>query len=155
MRLTTMSRYGTRAIFDIAYHSNGLSTRLKDISKRQEITVNYLEQIFHKLKKAKIVESVRGPNGGYTLTKDPGKITVGAILRAVNEHTNLVFCVDPATEDCEPCHRAKECVTRPVWKEAGRIIVEYFESVTIADLCKKAKEIGVKRTIEHTFEYVI
>jgi len=65
VRLTTKSRYGARAIFDIAYHSSGLPVQIKDISQRQQIPQRYLEQIFHKLKKAKIVKSVRGPGGGY------------------------------------------------------------------------------------------
>ena len=69
MRLSTQSRYGVRAIFDIAYHSEGLETQVKDISRRQEISARYLEQIFQKLKKAGIVSGKRGPSGGYFLIK--------------------------------------------------------------------------------------
>ena len=144
MRLTTMSRYGTRAIFDIAYHSTGLPVQVKDIAERQQIPMKYLEQIFHKLKKADFIESGRGPGGGYVLTKDPGKIMVGDIIKAVKEHTDLVACVCDSAEDGQPCARADQCVTRSVWKEAARQITEYFNSVTIADLCEDARRKNVK-----------
>ncbi len=155
MRLTTMSRYGTRAIFDIGYHSVGLPIQIKDISKRQEIPTIYLQQIFNKLKRAIIIKSVRGPGGGYILAKDPDKITVGDIARAVKEHTNLVFCVNPEAEDCKPCHRAEQCVTRLVWKEVGEKVIKSLDSVTIADLCEKAKDLGVKKDMKHPFDYSI
>ena len=80
MRLSTQSRYGVRAIFDIAYHSEGLETQVKDISRRQEISPRYLEQIFQKLKKGGIVGSKRGPSGGYFLNKKPEEITIGQIV---------------------------------------------------------------------------
>ena len=77
MRLSTQSRYGVRAIFDIAYHSEGLETQVKDISRRQGISQRYLEQIFQKLKRAGIVGSKRGPSGGYFLGKKPEDISCG------------------------------------------------------------------------------
>ena len=85
MKLTTMSRYGTRAVFDIAYHSKGLPVQVKDIAERQQIPLKYLEQIFHKLKNTDFIKSERGPGGGYVLTKDPNEITVGDIIKAVKE----------------------------------------------------------------------
>ena len=91
-----MSRYGTRAIFDIAYHSTGLPVQVKDIAERQQIPIKYLEQIFHKLKKADFIKSERGPGGGYVLTKDPGEIKVGDIIKAVKEHTDpSLVCAIP------------------------------------------------------------
>ncbi|HSH70526.1 MAG TPA: Rrf2 family transcriptional regulator, partial [Deferrisomatales bacterium] len=75
MKLTTKSRYGVRAIFDIAYHAGGLPAQIKDISDRQRISPRYLEQIFQKLKKAGILGSKRGPKGGYFLLKEPKEIT--------------------------------------------------------------------------------
>ena len=83
MKLTTMSRYGTRAVFDIAYNSMGLPVQVKDIAERQQVPIKYLEQIFHKLKKTDFLKSERGPEGGYVLTKDPDDITVGDIIRGV------------------------------------------------------------------------
>lgn len=118
MRLTTKSRYGTRAIFDLSYNYAGKPVHVKDISKRQEIPLKYLEQIFWQLKEAKIVRSVRGPTGGYMLAKDSSKITVWDIIKAVREPIDVVYCVD----DVKKCNRAKQCVTRSVWKEAAGII---------------------------------
>lgn len=139
MKLTTMSRYGTRAIFDIAYHSTGLPVQVKDIAERQQIPIKYLEQIFHKLKQADFIKSERGPGGGYVLTKDPSKIVVGDIIKAVKEHTDLVACVCNSADKGKPCVREDQCVTRSVWKEAARKITEHFNSVTIADLCEDAR----------------
>lgn len=155
MRLTTMSRYGTRAIFDIAYHSTGLPVQVKDIAERQQIPIKYLEQIFHKLKKADFIKSERGPGGGYVLTKDPRHIKVGDIINAVQEHTDLVACVCDSAEKGNPCVREEQCVTRSVWQEAARLIRDYFDSVTIADLCEDAGRKHIKKEIHHPFEYSI
>lgn len=95
MKLSTQSRYGVRAIFDIAFHSEGLGTQVKDISRRQEISPRYLEQIFQKLKKAGILGSKTGPQGGYFLSKKPEKITVGDIIRVTEGGLEPVFCVNP------------------------------------------------------------
>ena len=99
MKLTTMSRYGTRAIFDIAYNSTGFPVQVKDIAERQQIPIKYLEQIFHKLKKTDFIKSERGPGGGYVLTKDPGEISVGDIVKAVKEDTDLVSCVCDSSDE--------------------------------------------------------
>jgi len=155
MRLTKMSRYGTRAIFDIAYHSLGLPVHAKDVSERQKVPSKYLEQIFHKLKKAGIIKGTRGPRGGYVLAKDPGKITVGDILRAVQEKTSLVRCIDSEAESFESCTMEGQCVTRPLWEEAGRKIMDLFDSVTISDLCEKAGKMNVKRDVRHSYDYSI
>lgn len=155
MRLTTKSRYGARAIFDIAYHSTGVPIQIKDISERQEIPPRYLEQIFHKLKKANIVKSVRGPGGGYVLAKDPQRITIGDVIQAVREPIDPVYCVDDGTERNEKCSRAEKCVTRLVWKEAGEKITKFFDSITISDLCEKARDMGVKKDMRHPFDYSI
>ena len=155
MRLTTMSRYGTRAIFDIAYNATGSPVQVKDVAERQQIPIKYLEQIFHKLKKADFIKSERGPGGGYLLTKDPSEISIGDIIKGVQEDTELVACVCDSSENGSPCEREGECVTRSVWKEAARRISEYFKSITIADLCENAKKKNHKPESDHTFEYNI
>jgi len=155
MRLTTKSRYGARAIFDIAYNSAGMPVQIKDISKRQEIPPRYLEQIFHKLKGANIINSVRGPGGGYVLARDPSKITVGDIVKAMKEPIDPVFCVDDGSENNKECNRSEQCVTKQIWKEAGEKITKYFDSVTISDLCERAKNMGVKKDMKHPFDYSI
>ena len=155
MRLTTKSRYGARAIFDLAYHSSGMPVQIKDISKRQQIPQRYLEQIFHKLKGAKIVKSVRGPGGGYLLARPPEKITVGDIIQAMREPIDPVFCVDNEKDTTKKCSRSEECVTRQVWKEAGEKITEYFDSITVDDLCERAKNMGLKKDMKHPYDYSI
>jgi Rrf2 family iron-sulfur cluster assembly transcriptional regulator len=154
MRLSTQSRYGVRAIFDIAYHSEGLETQVKDISRRQGISARYLEQIFQKLKKAGIVGSKRGPSGGYSLTKKPDEITIGEIVRITEGNINPVLCLNPE-DSSQPCDRLGECVTRIIWNEAGKRLKEYFDSVTIKDLCRTAQEMGLKKELDRRFMYYI
>jgi Rrf2 family protein len=151
MKLTKMTRYGTRVVFDIAYHSSSLPVQVKDIAKRQEMPVRFLEQIFHKLIKADFIQSKKGRGGGYILTKDPSEITVGDIVRAVDEPLDLVCCVS----DTKACDRAEQCITRPIWKEASKKIEDYFNTVTIADLCEDAEKKGVKKDLSHLFDYNI
>ena len=154
MRLSTQSRYGVRAIFDIAYHSEGLETQVKDISRRQGISSRYLEQIFQKLKRAGIIGSKRGPTGGYYLNKKAEEITVGEIVRITEGCIDPVLCMD--TEDSsQPCDRIGECVTRLIWNEAGNRLKEYFDSVTINDLCQMAQGMGLKKELDRRFMYYI
>jgi Rrf2 family protein len=154
MRLSTQSRYGVRAIFDIAYHSEGLETQVKDISRRQGISQRYLEQIFQKLKKAGIVGSKRGPSGGYFLNKTPGSITIGEVIRITEGDITPVLCVNPE-DSSQPCKRSGECVTQVIWDEAGKRLKEYFDSVTIKDLCKLAREMGINKDLDKRFMYFI
>ena len=154
MRLSTQSRYGVRAIFDIAYHSEGLGTQVKDISRRQRISQRYLEQIFQKLKKAGIVGSKRGPTGGYFLGKKPGDITLGEVIRITEGGINPVRCVR-AEDSRQPCERSGECVTQIVWNEAGKRLGDYLDSVTVKDLCNLANEMGIKRDLDKRFVYHI
>jgi Rrf2 family protein len=154
MRLSTKSRYGVRAIFDIAYHSEGLETQVKDISRRQEISPRYIEQIFQKLKRAGIIDSKRGPKGGYFLIRKPDEITVGEIIRVTEGDIDPVLCLDPNDRD-RPCGRSKECVTRVIWNEAGNRLKEYFDSVTLKDLCEKAQKMGIKRESDQRYIYYI
>jgi Rrf2 family protein len=146
-----MSRCGTRAVFDIAYHSVGLPVPAKDVSNRQEIPLRFLEQILNKLRQANILKGMRGSRGGYMLAKDSNKITVWDIIKAVREPIDVVYCVD----DVKKCNRAKQCVTRSVWKEAAGIIKKTFNSITVDDLCKKGKDIGIKRDLKHPFDYSV
>jgi len=154
MRLSTQSRYGVRAIFDIAYHSEGLETQVKDISRRQGISPRYIEQIFQKLKKAGIIGSKRGPSGGYFLNKKPEEISIGEIVRVTEGSLNPVICLDPKSS--KPlCDKLEECVTRIIWNEAANRLKGYFDSITIKDLCQMAKEMGIKRELDRRFMYYI
>jgi Rrf2 family protein len=154
MRLSTQSRYGVRAIFDIAYNSEGLETQVKDISRRQGISPRYLEQIFQKLKKAGIVGSKRGPSGGYFLNKKAEEITVGDVIRTTEGGIDPVLCINPE-DSSQPCDRLGECVTRLIWDEAGNRLKEYFDSVTVKDLCRMAQKMGLRKELDRRFMYYI
>ena len=155
MRLTTKSRYGARAVFDLSYNYVGMPVQVKDISKRQEIPLRYLEQIFRQLKAAHLVKSVRGPTGGYVLAKDAKEVSLADIIHAMKEAINPVYCADNGTGSGKKCARADQCVTKTIWQEVGEKIEHFFNSVTIADLCEKAKNMGIKKNVKHPFDYII
>ena len=154
MRLSTQSRYGVRAIFDIAYHSAGLETQVRDISRRQGISQRYLEQIIQKLRRAGIVGSKRGPSGGYFLGKKADDITLAEVIRVTEGNITPVLCVNPE-DSTQPCERSGECVTQIVWNEAGKRLKDYFDSVTVRDLCELAKQMGIKKDLDKRFMYYI
>jgi Rrf2 family transcriptional regulator, iron-sulfur cluster assembly transcription factor len=155
MKISTQSRYGLRALFDIAYHSAGLSTQVKDISARQGISPRYIEQIFQKLKRAGIVKSIRGPSGGYYLARNPEDIKVGDVIRATEGNIDLVFCLNHTRSAAKVCERAVHCVARDVWLEASTRLMAYLDSVTLQDLCKQAQQKGVERVIDKHLMYYI
>ena len=155
MKISTQTRYGLRALFDIAYHSAGLSTQVKDISARQGISPRYIEQIFQKLKRAGIIKSIRGPSGGYYLARSPEEIRVGDIMRATEGNLDLVFCLGHNKKATRNCERSVQCVARDVWLEASKRLMDYLDSVTLQDLCKEAQEKGVERVIDKHLMYYI
>ena len=153
MRLSTKSRYGVRALFDIAYHSVGLPTQIKDISRRQQISPRYLEQIFQRLKKADILGSKRGPNGGYFLLKDPADISLGDIVRATEGPFELVFCASKSPR--KQCPRSEDCVAQEMWLDISIQIGSFFDSISINDLCDRARSVGLDREYDHPYTYNI
>ena len=130
MKLSTRSRYGTRILVDLARHNNQGPVQIGEISKRQDISVKYLEQLIRPLKQAKLVESVRGPKGGHMLAKKPEDITLGQIVRLFEGQSDLVECVS----NPEKCNMADDCQVRLAWKDATRVLYEKLDSTTIADL---------------------
>ena len=155
MRITTTSRYGVRALFDVAYHGGGQPTQIKDISRRQKISQRYLEQIFNKLLKAGLLKSRRGPRGGYMLARDPGEISVGDIITAAQGPIVPVRCLEEGAAEKKECDILPGCITRHVWKETQRLLTDYYGSVTIADLCALARKQGVSRDLDHKYMYFI
>ena len=155
MKLSTKSRYGLRALFDMAYHAGSLPAQIKDISRRQAISPRYLEQIFQDLKKAGLLTSRRGPQGGYTLARKPGEITVKEIVLAAEDKVVLVDCTE-TSDDCQPrCEFDNHCVTQKIWQEATHRLLDYFASVTLEDLCRDAREMGIEKEVDHRFMYYI
>jgi Rrf2 family transcriptional regulator, iron-sulfur cluster assembly transcription factor len=155
MRITTTSRYGVRALFDVAYHGGGQPTQIKDISRRQKISQRYLEQIFNKLLKAGLLKSRRGPRGGYMLARDPTNISVGDIINAAQGPIVPVKCLAPPESKKKDCEILNGCITRHVWQETQRLLVTYYNSVSVADLCALARKQGVSRELDHKYMYFI
>ena len=156
MRLSTKSRYGLRALFDIAYNSGPLPAQVQDISRRQQISPRYLEQIFQSLKRAGILKSKRGPQGGYILAKPLDKITVKDIVVATEGDMKLVDCNSGSKKKkaCD-CSFEGSCVTQTVWAEASEKLHELFGSITLKTLCDRGQAMGVKRQQDHRFNYFI
>jgi Rrf2 family iron-sulfur cluster assembly transcriptional regulator len=134
--------YGVRALFDIAYFSDGKPALIKDISRRQKIPHKYLEQIFHKLKKAQILIGKRGPSGGYVLARRPEEITLGDVIRATEGPTHLVACAGTGGRKCTMTDR---CASSQMWTELDEKINSFFEGITIKDLCERGNLLGLTR----------
>jgi Rrf2 family transcriptional regulator, iron-sulfur cluster assembly transcription factor len=150
VRLSTKTSYGVRAVFDMAYHGAGGPTQAKDIARRQEIPLRYLEQIFQDLKKAGIVDSKRGPRGGYQLKAEPKDIKLGDVVRALQGPIEEMFASD---ESPTPNGRRRSSpgassrqVTSSLWRELAGQVTAWFDNVSLADMVKKGAELGVPRT---------
>jgi Rrf2 family protein len=155
MKLSTKSRYGLRALFDMAYHAGTLPSQIKDISRRQAISPRYLEQIFQDLKKAGLIKSRRGPQGGYYLARKPDEITVRDVIEATEGGMALVDCAKEPKNRKKKCEFDNQCVTQIVWSEATRRLNEYFQSVTLQNLCEEGRSLGLEKELDHRFMYFI
>jgi Rrf2 family protein len=154
MRLSTKSRYGLRAMFDIAYNCGAAPTQIQDISRRQHISQRYLEQIFQSLKKAGIITSKRGPQGGYMLARAPEEITVSEIILATEGDFLLVECSSSGRKKI-PCEFDGGCVTQSVWQEAAQSLQSFYATLTLQSLCDRGELLGVKREREQHLNYQI
>ncbi len=132
MKLSTRSRYGARILVDLARHNGQGPVQIGEISKRQDISVKYLEQLIRPLKQASMVTSVRGPKGGHLLAKKPEEITLGQIVRLFEGQSELVECISHP----EKCSMSDDCQVRLAWKDATRVLYEKLDSTTISDLMK-------------------
>lgn len=137
MRISTKGRYALRIMVDLAEHNSGEFIRLKDISKRQKITLKYMEQIMPMLTIAGYVKSYRGNNGGYMLAGRPEDYSAGDILRVTEGSLEPVPCIGGGAGRCE---RQEECTANAFWEGLGRVIAEYVDSVSLSDLIKTEVE---------------
>jgi Rrf2 family transcriptional regulator, iron-sulfur cluster assembly transcription factor len=145
MRLTTKSRYGTRLVLDIAVNGKDKPVPLSDVSNRQNISVKYLEQITRKLKKAGIIDSCRGPAGGHRLAQAPDKISIGLIVRTLEESTVVADCTKREKQACAICNGAGECLSRWIWLEASRAMFDCLDKITISSLLSDRKRASQKK----------
>jgi Rrf2 family iron-sulfur cluster assembly transcriptional regulator len=129
MRLTTKGRYAVTAMLDLALHAHNGPTSLGDISRRQEISLSYLEQLFARLRRAGLVNSVRGPGGGYLLSQPPEAISVSKVIDAVNESVDATRC-----QGLSDCQQGDTCLTHYLWCELSAQIRHFFDDMTLAQL---------------------
>lgn len=140
MRLTTKGRFAVTAMVDLALHDGTGPVTLAEISSRQKISLSYLEQLFGKLRRRALVESVRGPGGGYHLAKQPAQISVAEIIVAVDEPIDATQCGGK-----ENCRDEQKCLTHDLWATLNARIFDYLESVSLRQLVdqQRTKEKGV------------
>lgn len=149
MKLSTKGRYGLRAFIDIAIFGTKEPVSLTNVAKRQDISISYLEQLMVKLKKAGLIISVRGANGGYEIAKDQGRISVGDVLRALEGDLAPVNCAG-AHEGNETCAASGECLSKIVWIKINDSINSTVDNIYIDELVagsennKKNKEVVIK-----------
>tara|TARA_Y100001936_G_scaffold48487_1_gene47141 strand:- start:60 stop:485 length:426 start_codon:yes stop_codon:yes gene_type:complete len=138
MKLTSKGRYAVMALADLARFNSINPVSLRDISLRQSISLDYLEQIFSKLKKNNIVKSKRGTNGGYILNKNPNEIKLTNIFNAIDEKVKTVQCKKDSKKGCNG--KATKCITHNLWDELEIHINTFFENKSLEDLVKQNKE---------------
>ncbi|MCP1290785.1 MULTISPECIES: Fe-S cluster assembly transcriptional regulator IscR [Chromobacterium] len=134
MRLTTKGRFAVTAMLDLALRESGGPVTLAGISERQGISLSYLEQLFGKLRRAELVDSVRGPGGGYTLAKTPIDISVADIITAVDEPVDATQCGGR-----ENCRGNQRCMTHDLWTNLNVTIFDYLSKVSLASLVEQQK----------------
>ena len=129
MKLTTKSRYAINALAELLVYARNTPVRLKDISEKQNIELNYLEQIFRKLRLAGIVKSTRGRNGGYVYASDPTKISIKQIMDAVEEDLDATNCAGASS-----CFEGRQCSSHKLWDDLNHVVDNYLSKIFIKDL---------------------
>ncbi|HAA45003.1 MAG: BadM/Rrf2 family transcriptional regulator [Halomonas sp. 54_146] len=138
MRLTTKGRYAVTAMLDLALHTHNGPTSLSDISQRQEISLSYLEQLFARLRRAGLVNSVRGPGGGYRLSQPADAISVSKVIDAVNETVDATRC-----QGLSDCQQGDTCLTHHLWCELSGQIRHFLDEMTLGQLMQRPDVIRI------------
>ena len=146
MKMSTKGRYAVMAMIDIAVHSGGEPISLAEIAERQDISQEYLEQLFGKLRKQKLVDSARGPGGGYRLARDMRLIPVAEIIAAVDEELHFTRCNGDAVEGCV---RGERCNAHDLWSSLGRQMMNFLASISLEDVVEK-RNLALAATIKQT-----
>ena len=137
MRLSSRGHYGLKAMLDLAQNFGEKPIPLRSVAVRQNLSEHYLEQLIAMLKKASLVKSVRGSQGGYILAREPSQLTVGDVFRAMEGPVAPLLCV--SEENPVGCDEADYCISRSVWARVRDGIVAVIDSITLEDLCREAK----------------
>jgi Rrf2 family iron-sulfur cluster assembly transcriptional regulator len=146
MKMSTKGRYAVMAMIDIAMHSRGNPVSLTEIADRQDISQEYLEQLFGKLRKAGLVESSRGPGGGYRLAHDMGNIPVADIILSVDEELRVTRCGGDAVDGCV---KGERCNAHDLWSSLGRQMIYFLSSISLEDVVEK-RNLALAATIKQT-----
>lgn len=149
MKLSTKGRYAVMALADIALHANHGPVALATVAERQDISLDYLEQLFLKLRKAGLVDSARGPGGGYRLARDAEDIRISEIVLAVDEPLQVTRCIGDAIEGCT---HGEKCLTHDLWSALGRQIYGFLSAVTLGDVVNRrnlALQASIRRAMLH------
>ncbi len=154
MKLSSKGRYAVRALFDIAFYNEGQPTQVKDIAERQAIPQRFLEQIFQDLKRSGIVGSKRGPQGGYLLARPAGEIRLGEVVRVIEGAVSLGEGV-PGPQAPRDLAFDGLRVTESIFEDISSRIESCLDHVTIADVCARADELGIRRPGEGSYMYFI
>ncbi|MCI9004026.1 MAG: Rrf2 family transcriptional regulator [Lachnospiraceae bacterium] len=139
MKLSTKGKYGLRAFIDLAASGEGQPVSILSIAQRQEISISYLEKLMAMLKKAGLVESVRGVNGGYTVARPMDEISVGDVLRALEGDLAPVECAGIESGQASQCSGSSQCVSKIVWKRINDSINDTVDSIYIGELVRESK----------------
>lgn len=135
LRLSKKGEYGVRAMFEIAMNYGKGPITIREISDIQDISIPYLEQLLNRLRREGLIKSVRGPGGGYILTRNPRNITLGEVLNVLEGPIALSDCLNPTVVYC--CNKLNVCVTRPLLKRLGEKIDNFLKKTTLKDLCEE------------------
>lgn len=164
MKLSNRAIYGLRALFDLAYHGGGRPTQLREVAEREDIPVRFLEQIFQDLKRAELVESRRGPKGGYVLTRQPEEISLLETLEALEDAPEYAPLSDddPSGADSAGPQAPSQDASTPSWRVTDEVCAELFDElrarfaqITLAEMAQRAEELGVPCECYERFVYVI
>ena len=131
LKLSTKGQYGVRAMFELAKNYNKGPLTIKEIAKRQGVSVSYLEQLMNRLRKSKLIKSRKGPGGGYVINREPAEISVGMILNSLEGPVAITQCLDPTAKGCK---RVEGCVARLLWKSLGEKIEDFLDTINLNDL---------------------
>ncbi len=134
MKMSTKGRYAVMAMIDIGQHGTTRPVSLAEIAERQDISQEYLEQLFGKLRRAELVNSARGPGGGYKLSRDPAEIKLSDVILAVDEPLRVTRCEGDGVDGCV---KGEQCCAHDLWSSLGRQMMYFLESVTLEDVVEK------------------
>jgi Rrf2 family cysteine metabolism transcriptional repressor len=140
MKISTKIRYGTRAMLELACHYGEGPIELREIAKRENISLKYLEQVIVPLRTAGLVKSARGSKGGYSLAKHPSEICLKDLVETLEGPLNLIECL----KDPKVCQKVPYCITRDIWREVSEAIDGIFHSVTLEEMVRRKKEKEVR-----------